>query len=113
MITTTVTIAIMSKRMIKYKNELCFLGTCNKKQRCNYIKIAPDEVINAVGDVANTVLRGKLPIKELQRKKLRRELASLKKLATTKSSLKHKRKLLSSQRGGSILGTLWTVIKKF
>ena len=88
-------------------------GTCNKKQRCNYIKIAQGEVNNAVGDVANTVLRRKLPIKELQWKKLKRELISLKKLAKTKSSLKHKRKLLSSQRDGSILGTLWTVIKLF
>ena len=67
--------------MIKYKNELCFLGTCNKNQRCNFIKLAPGEVINVVGDVANTVLRGKLPIKAPQRKKLRRELTSLKKLA--------------------------------
>ena len=73
--------------------------------------MAPGEVINAVGDVANTVLRGKLPIKELQRKKLRREMTTLKKLAMKKSSLKNKRKILSSQRGGSILGTLWTVIK--
>ena len=83
----------MSKRMRKYKNELCFLWTCKKKQRCNYIKIAPGEAINAVGEVANIVLRGKLPMKELQGKKL---------------SLKHKRKLLSSQRGGSILGRLWS-----
>ena len=101
----------MSKRMIKYKRELCFLGTCKKKQRCNFIKLAPAEVIHAVGDVANTVLRGKLPIKELQRKKLRRELTSLKKLAMKKGSLAQKRKLLTSQRGGSILGTLWSVIK--
>ena len=93
----------MSRRMRKYKNELCFLGTCNKKKWCNYIKIAPGEVINAVGDVANTVLRGKLRIKELQRKKLKRDLTSLKKLATTKSSLKHKLKILSTQRGVSIL----------
>ena len=61
-----------------------FFGTCNKKQRCNFIKIAPGEVINDVGDVANTVLRGKLPIKELQLKKLRREMTTLKKLATKK-----------------------------
>ena len=52
------------------------------------------EVINAVDDVANTVLRGKLPIKAPQRKKLRRELTSLKKLAMKKGSLAHKRKLL-------------------
>ena len=74
----------MSKRMIQFKNELCFLGTCNKKQRCNYIKMAPGEVTNAVGDVANTVLRRKFPIKELQRKKLRPEMTTLKKLAMKK-----------------------------
>ena len=79
----------------------------------NFIKIAPGGVINAVGDVANTVLRGKLPIKAQQRKKLRRELTSLKKLAMKKGSLTHKRKLLSSQRGRPILGMLWTVIINF
>ena len=87
------------------------MGTWNKKQRCDFIKLAPAGVIHAVGDVANTVLRGRLPIKAVQRKKLRRELTSLKKLAMKKGSLAQKRKLLSSQRGGSILGTLWSVIK--
>ena len=79
----------MSKRMIKYKRKLCFLGTCKKKQRCNFIKLAPAEVIHAVGDVANTVLR-ELPIKELQRKKLCHELTSLKKLAVKNGNLAQK-----------------------
>ncbi|MEE8289667.1 MAG: hypothetical protein V3R25_09670 [Nitrosomonadaceae bacterium] len=101
----------MSRRMLRHKNELCFLGTCSKKQRDNFVKVAPAQVIHAVGDVANTVLRGKLPIKSQQRKKLRKELSNLKKLALKRGSLAGKRKLLVSQRGGSILGTLWSVIK--
>ena len=101
----------MSKRMKKYKNELCFLGTCSKAQRGNFIKRAPADLIRAISDAVNTLLRGNLPIKEQQRKKLRREIATLKKLSAKRGSVVKKRKILSSQRGGSILGTIWSVIK--
>ena len=102
---------IMSNRMKKYRNELCFLGTCSKSQRTNFINRAPAGLIHAISDAVNTVLRGRLPIKELHRKKLRREVSSLKKLSAKRGSVISKRKLLTSQRGGSILGTLWSVIK--
>lgn len=98
--------------MRKYKKELCFLGTCSKSQRGNFIKRAPADIIRTIGDVSNTVLRGNLPIKERHRKKLRRQVGSLKRLSAKRGSLKSKRKLLSSQKGGNILGTLWSVIKE-
>ena len=101
----------MTQRMRKYKNELCFLGTCAKGQRCNYLKRAPAGVVGAVGDVANTVLRGKLPISTPNRGKLRREIKTLKKLSSKNASLASKKRILSSQKGGSILKTLWNVVK--
>ena len=100
----------MSTRMKKYKKDLCFLGRCSHKQRVNYLKSAKPDVINAIGDVVKTVLTGNLPIKPLHRKKLRSRLSTLKQLAT-KSGITRKRKILSSQKGGSILGVLWNVIK--
>ena len=101
----------MSRRMKKYKKELCFLGTCTRQQRTNFIKHAPTDIIHSIGDVANTVLTGNLPIQNKYRKKLRRQLTGLKQLALKRGSIARKRTLLSSQRGGSILGTLWTIIK--
>ena len=72
----------MSTRMRKYKKDLCFLGRCSRKQRVNYLKSAKPDVINAIGDVAKTVLTGNLPIKLSHRKKLRSRLSTLKQLAT-------------------------------
>ena len=102
----------MSARIKKYKKELCFLGTCKKHQRVNYIKHAPAGVIHAVGDAAKTLLHGNLPIKNHQHKKLRKKIKSLKTLAARKGSIVKKSKILSSQRGGSFLGTIWSVIKE-
>ncbi len=103
----------MTARMLKNREQLKFLCTCSKKQRANYIKTAPTSVINAVGDISNSLLRVKnFPIKPAHRSKLRRELKNLKKLSNKKGSLAGKRKLLSSQKGGNILGTIWNVIKE-
>ena len=103
----------MSTRMKKYKKDLCFLGRCSHKQRVNYLKSVKPDVINAIGDVAKTILTGNLPIKVAQRKKLRARLATLKELATKQRSIKRKKTILSSQKGGSILKVLWNVIKEF
>lgn len=109
----TVAIIIMTARMLRNREQLKLLCTCSKKQRANYIKSAPTSVINAVGDISNTLLRGnKIPIKPAHRTKLRRELKNLKKLAKKKGSIASKRKLLTSQKGGSILGMIWSVIKE-
>ena len=102
----------MSARIKKHKQELCFLGTCKKQQRVNFIKNAPAGVIHAIGDAAKTLLHGDLPIKPHHRRKLRKEIKSLKTLATRGESIDKKRKILSSQKGGSFLGTLWNVIKE-
>ena len=43
--------------MKKYKEELCFLGTCKKNQRQNFIRQASSEIINALGDAKDIVHR--------------------------------------------------------
>ena len=101
----------MSKRMKKYKNELCFLSTCSKSQRANFIKQAPSDIIRAIGDISNTLLRGNLPLTKVQRQKLKKEIKLLKQLALKKGTLARKRKIIVSQRGGNILGVIWNVIK--
>ena len=100
----------MSSRMKKYKEELCFLGTCKKNQRHNFINQASSEVLNALGDAIKTLMRGNLPISSYYRKKLRKDLGKLK-LLSSKGGITKKKKFLASQRGGSLLGTIWNVIK--
>ncbi len=102
---------IMSKRMKKYRNELCFLSTCSKSQRANFIEQAPPDVIGAISDISNTLLHGNLPLTNSQRQRLRKDFKLLKALAGKQNSLVKKRKLILSQKGGSILGVIWNVIK--
>ena len=97
-------------RVTRYKNEVCFLSTCKPSQRRAYLKTAPSGVVHAIGDIANTVLRGNLDISDANRTKLRRQQSLLKSLSSRKTSVATKRRLLS-QRGGSFLGVLWNAIK--
>ena len=100
----------MSRRMKKYKKELCFLGTCKKNQRQNFVSRASSELLNALGDAIKTLLTGNLPISSYYRKKLRKDISKLKFLSS-KGGIVKKKKFLQSQRGGSLLGTIWHVIK--
>jgi hypothetical protein len=101
---------VMSRRMKKYKEELCFLGTCKKNQRQNFIRQASSEIINALGDAIKTLLTGNLPISTYYRNKLRKDISKLK-LLSSKGGILKKKKFLQSQRGGSLLGTIWNVVK--
>ena len=101
---------VMSRRMKKYKNELCFLATCKKNQRQNFISQASNQIINALGDAISTLLTGNLPITSYYRKKLHKDIKKLK-LLSSKGDIIKKKRFLASQRGGSLLGTIWNVIK--
>ena len=100
----------MSRRMKHYKKELCFLATCKKSQRKNFVSQLSSEVLNALGDAIKTLLTGNLPISPYYRKKLRKDISKLKFLSSKGGVLK-KKKFLQSQRGGSLVGTIWSVIK--
>ena len=101
----------MTTRMQKYKKELCFLGRCTKVQRNKYLKTAPSTLIHAVRDSAKSLLEGDLPISRYYRKKLRKDIKILKKLANRSESIATKKKVLNSQKGSSVLGVIWNVIK--
>jgi hypothetical protein len=101
----------MSARIRRYRDEICFLGKCKAAQRKNIIKAAPSGLIQAIGDIAKTLLYGNLPLTDRQRAVLRKHQTSLKVLATRGQSIKKKRTVLNSQKGGSLLGHIWTAIK--
>ena len=101
----------MTTRMQKHKKELCFLTRCSKRQRYNLLNTAPSTLFHAVGDCAKSILEGDLPISNYYRKKLRKDINILKKLATRNNSISSKKKILKSQKGSSVLGVLWKVLK--
>lgn len=87
------------------------MGRCTKVQRNKYLKTAPSTLIRAVGDSAKSLLEGDLPISRYYRKKLRKDIKILKKLANRSESIATKKKVLNSQKGSSVLGVIWNVIK--
>ena len=100
----------MSARMKKHKKELCFLAKCTKAQRKTYLNTSSNALIGAISDASKTLLEGNLPISNYFRKKLRRNITLLKKLANNKISVKQKRTALKKQSGGNILESIWKVI---
>ena len=96
--------------MKNYREELCFLGTCKTNQHRSFISQASSEVVNALGDAIRTLLTGNLPISTYYRNKLRKVIGKLK-LLSSKGDIVKKKRFLQSQRGGSLLGTVWNVIK--
>lgn len=103
----------MTTRMRKYRKELCFLGTCKRPQdRKRFLSQAPVGVVHGVGDIAKTLLYGNLHIAKRHRRYLKSKQSVLKKLANKRLGVGSKKKILASQVGGNILGTIWNVIKE-
>ena len=75
------------------------------------MKKAPSDIVRAISDISNTILYGDLPLATNQRQRLRKSINLLKQLALKRNSLAKKRKIISSQKGGNILGVIWNVIK--
>ena len=66
------------------------------------MKKAPSDIVKAISDISNTTD---------QWQRLRKSINFLKQLALKRNSLAKKRKIISSQKGGNILGVIWNVIK--
>ena len=75
------------------------------------MKKAPSDIVRAISDISNTILYGDLPLATNQRQRLGKSINLLKQLALKRNSLAKKRKIISSQIGGNILGVIWNVIK--
>ncbi len=101
----------MTKRVKRNKAKLCFLQTCSSKDRKYVIKSAKSDLINAIGDVALTTIKGGLSPSSKQRKILRGRMRTLKELASKQRSITQKKKILSSQQGGAILPILLGLLK--
>ena len=99
-------------RVNKYKHEICFLCKCSNKQRKQFLKLIPDEVIKALADIVATLLYGNLgkKISEKDRKKLRRHKKQLVKIANPKKTIKNKKVIL--QKGGGVLSSIGGFIDK-
>jgi len=93
--------------MKKYLPTLRRIHHMGDRARCSVIKNCDKHLINCFCECSKNILKGNIPLKEPQLRKLRREKKNLRALALKKTSLKKKRKIL--QKGGFI-GALLTPV---
>lgn len=91
--------------MRRYLPVLRRIHRLGDKAKRNLIKTCDRQLIDCFCECSKNILKGNVPLKEPQLRKLRREKKNLRTLALKKTSLKKKRKIL--QKGG-FLGALLT-----
>jgi len=93
----------MSDRTRKYLPILKQIQRLGEKAKKQFIKKCDREFIDCVSECAKNVIKGNVPLKPTQLRRLRRERSNVRVLASKKTSLKKKRRIL--QKGG-FLGAL-------
>ena len=88
-------------RMVRQRPFLqSILQEANQKKRAALIDYANKDQINAVSELVLNTLKGRVPISQATHSHLARHKNTLRKLARRKTSLKARKKLLQSQKGG-------------
>jgi len=93
----------MSDRTRKYLPILKQIQRLGEKAKKQFIKKCDREFIDCVSECAKNVIKDNVPLKPTQLRRLRRERSNVRVLASKKTSLKKKRRIL--QKGG-FLGAL-------
>ena len=101
----------MSNRMRKYRGDLQYLGTCPPKTRKLLLKHSNGELLKAIAEAAWTVLSGEVKLTPAQRRRFLKDESILRQLATKQRTVAQKRKVLTSQRGGNVIGFLFDLLK--
>jgi hypothetical protein len=91
---------MMSDRMKKYLPTLKRIHRLGEGAKKKLIKECDGKLIDCFCECSKNILKGNVPLKQTQLKRLRREKKNLRALALKKTSLKKKRKIL--QKGGFI-----------
>ena len=104
-------VVTMSGRMKRHRTDLHYLGTCSPKNRKLLLKNANTELLRAIVEAAWTVLSGEVKLTPAQRRRLIKDESVLRQLATRQRNLTEKRKVLTSQRGGNVIGFLFNLLK--
>ena len=97
--------------MKKCRGDLKYLGECSPKTRKVVLKQANNELIKAIAEAAWTVLSGEVHLTPTQKRRLIKDEAVLRQLATKQRSAVQKRKVISSQRGSNVIGFLFNLLK--
>ena len=102
----------MSKRVIKYKSELKFLGRCLPGTARLLFKHAPSSFVLAIVDVVWTTLTGKVPLSPRELTAVRSVQPALRRIASREQTVAERRRALLTQGGVKAVQTLFRVIRK-
>lgn len=100
----------MSERVEKYREELKLSANCTPNTRKILFKHGDNDFIKAIADAAWTTLDGRLPLTPSQIQKLREVQNILRIFASKERTIKQKRRLLCSQKGGNAYSDLINII---
>ena len=101
----------MSVRMKKYVPELKFISVCKPSTRKILFKHGDSQFISAIVDAIWTTLAGKVPLTKKQKSKIQDVQGILRRIVTERRTVKQRRRLLASQRGGNAVTDLISIIK--
>lgn len=88
-------------KAVKHKDFLSLLSKSrNKKRRNQLLSIATPSELLAISEICHNLLKGNLPLKNLQQKKLEKYKKVLRKLSQRKTNKDTKKRMLQRQQGG-------------
>ena len=95
----------MTKRIVKNLELLKALNKCNKPEQKKLLKVIRPEVVNAICDCVQNILKGKIPISSSEKRLLQSKKNVLRQLVDRKNKTVKRKKLLA-QHGAGFLGAL-------
>jgi len=89
-------------KAVKHKDFLSLLSKSknNKKRRNQLLSIATPSELLAISEICHNLLKGNLPLKKPQQKKLEKYRKVLHKLSQRKTNKDTKKRMLQRQQGG-------------
>lgn len=94
-----------ARRLIGKKNAILLQAICeaSPQQRRALVNSADLQLVRCICECALNILKGNVPLKSTEKKKLSKHRLFLRKLAKLGKSLKTKKKIIVNQKGGSLL----------
>lgn len=95
-----------SKNLKRWAPLLQALASLPPSERCHILQSAKPELIAAISECSDNLLRGVVPLSRSQIEKLRKHRSQLHSIANRQTGLGRKRKLLASRQTGGFLPLL-------
>ena len=108
----------MSRRVNKYKHHLKFLSVCDHKTCKQLVCKADKELINCICECALNILKGSVPLKPQDKKKLIKRKRDLRALTSKSTNIADKKRIIQKGNGflpmllGPIIATLGSLLFK-